>query len=570
MHCLNSNTYSDPFTRHKYLGRLHIVSATSLLVKVSATSPIISRAMPFLDDGSQKKRTRCCEAESWNETGRNESSTSPQRRATELLSSEFPSDRPSNKEFEGCESNYSVFSTAEKRMIVLLVAMAGFFSPFSAFVYFPALKEIASSLSVSLELMNITVTMYLVVQGIVPSIFGDLSECLGRRPVYLLVFTIYISASISLACQNTYAGLLSLRMLQSAGSSGTIALAYGVISDIAAPHERGGYVGLAHIGFNTGPSLGPVIGGVLADRADWQWVFWISACLSGLVFLLLVVFLPETNRQLVGNGNKKPTGLNVSLSEQLQRSKHSRYENGPLMQRPIFRVPNPLTSLVLIFHRDAAIILATNAVFYMKYSCVQASLASLFQNIYGLSVLQSGLCYLSFGFATAIASWGVGQISNYDYRQTARHHGLSVDRRRGDEIKEFPIEKARLRTIWLYIFVSATSTIGYGWTLQRRSSIAAPLILQFLIGLAVTGIFNACNTLIVDLNSSQPAAASASVSITRCAAAAVGVSVQQVLFDAIGPGFTFTIIGCLCLSTVPLLWLERQKGWGWRLQKSQG
>src|SRR5271154_2065674 len=189
---------------------------------------------------------------------------------------------------------YSTFTLREKRGIVFLVALAGFFSPFSAFIYFPALNAIAQSLSVSLELMNITITMYLVVQGIVPSIFGDLSDTLGRRPTYLLVFLIYLSASLGLAFQNSYTALLVLRMLQSAGSSGTIALAYGVIGDIAPQHERGGYVGIAHIGFNSAPSLGPVLGGALAQTVGWRWIFRTLVILSGLTLTLFVLFLPET------------------------------------------------------------------------------------------------------------------------------------------------------------------------------------------------------------------------------------------------------------------------------------
>ena len=330
--------------------------------------------------------------------------TSPQEcPVTNNLSKESVDRLPEDSDSEV----YSVFTITEKRIIVLLVAMAGFFSPFSAFIYFPALKTIAKSLSVSLELINITVTMYLVVQGIVPSIFGDLSEGLGRRPVYLLVFIIYIAASIGLACQNSYPGLLVLRMLQSAGSSGTIALAYGVISDIAAPHERGGYVGLAHIGFNSGPSLGPVIGGALTELVGWRWVFWFLVCLSALVFLLLAFLLPETNRLLVGNGRARATGLNLSLLKRINIFTHHTNQDGLMMQRPMLRVPNPLVSLRLIFHRETAIILLINALFYMKYSCVQASLGSLFQDIYGLTVFQSGLCYLAFGFACAIASWGL-------------------------------------------------------------------------------------------------------------------------------------------------------------------
>ncbi|KAI4232554.1 MAG: hypothetical protein LQ349_004926, partial [Xanthoria aureola] len=62
------------------------------------------------------------------------------------------------------EAPYSVFTKPEKRWIILLVAMAGFFSPLSANIYFPAINYLARDLSVSLELINLTITAYLVCQ----------------------------------------------------------------------------------------------------------------------------------------------------------------------------------------------------------------------------------------------------------------------------------------------------------------------------------------------------------------------------------------------------------------------
>lgn len=118
---------------------------------------------------------------------------------------EYPHNLPRHKTFFRQESSvadktpYSTFTLPGKRGIVFLVAAAGFPSPFSAFLYFPALNAIAQPISVSLELMNLTITMYLVVQGIVPSVFGDLFDTLVRRPTYLLVFLIYLFASLGLA-----------------------------------------------------------------------------------------------------------------------------------------------------------------------------------------------------------------------------------------------------------------------------------------------------------------------------------------------------------------------------------
>lgn len=146
-----------------------------------------------------------------------EKPTNVDRKGSELDSGETNADQATT---DPSNNVYTAFSTAEKRGIIFLIAVAGFFSPFTAFIYFPALESIAADLTVSIQQINITITMYLVIQGIIPSIFGNLADVIGRRPIYLLAFSIYLCASLGLAFQRSYALLLVLRMLQSAGSSG--------------------------------------------------------------------------------------------------------------------------------------------------------------------------------------------------------------------------------------------------------------------------------------------------------------------------------------------------------------
>ncbi|KAL9632536.1 MAG: hypothetical protein Q9204_003749, partial [Flavoplaca sp. TL-2023a] len=86
------------------------------------------------------------------------------------------------------EAPYSTFTKSQKRWIILLIAMAGFFSPLSANIYFPAINYLARDLSISLELINLTITAYLLCQGIVPSLIGDTADMIGRRPVYIAAF----------------------------------------------------------------------------------------------------------------------------------------------------------------------------------------------------------------------------------------------------------------------------------------------------------------------------------------------------------------------------------------------
>jgi hypothetical protein len=140
---------------------------------------------------------------------------------------------------------YSVFSKRKKQFIVFLVAWGGFFSPLSANIYFPALNTLASEMNVSNTLINLTLTSYMIFQGLAPTIFGDLADMAGRRPAYAIGLVIYVGACIGLALQNSYAALFILRCLQSSGSSSTIALGNGVVADIATSSERGTWMGYA-------------------------------------------------------------------------------------------------------------------------------------------------------------------------------------------------------------------------------------------------------------------------------------------------------------------------------------
>ena len=91
---------------------------------------------------------------------------------------------------------YSVFSHRQRRFIIFMVACAGFFSTLSANIYFPALNALSRDLKVSNGLINLTLTSYMVFQGLAPTIFGDLADMIGRRPAYILGFIIYIGTRI--------------------------------------------------------------------------------------------------------------------------------------------------------------------------------------------------------------------------------------------------------------------------------------------------------------------------------------------------------------------------------------
>ena len=312
---------------------------------------------------------------------------------------------------------YSVFSASEKRLITALIGCAMLFSPLSANIYFPCLNPLQDYFHVTPQLINLTITSYVLLQGIAPALFGDLADLIGRRPVYLITFVVYMVANLGLALQGSYAGLLILRMLQSLGCSATVAIGYGVVADLATPAERGRILGPAMVATNLGPSLGPLIGGLLADRAGWRWVFWFLAILGGAFLMVLLMVFPETGRNIVGNGSFEAIGWSRTLYSCLYPCRSDKKKR-PLCERvesnepkSTIRFPNPLRSVKIIFHRDTGLALFMSANFYTVYYCTQASIPGFFKDIYGLKDWQIGVSYLAIGIGVVLGGFVNGKFS---------------------------------------------------------------------------------------------------------------------------------------------------------------
>jgi len=307
---------------------------------------------------------------------------------------------------------YSAFSSRQKKGIVSLVAFAGWFSSLSSFIYFPAIPFMASDLGVPTEKINLTVTAYLIASGVFPSFIGEAADNVGRRPVLIVTLLLYVAANVGLALQSSFGLLFFLRIVQSAGISGSYAITYGVVGDLFTPAERGGYSGVVSFVLNTPPSIGPIISGLLMQRWGWRAIFWFLSAISPCCLILVILFLPETSRQIVADGSVPAQRANRVLIPLLlpkQKEHSSTLDSTP---KGIY-LPNPLKPLKLLRKPNTIIIVGSVGVWYTIYSCLQASLSSLFTEIYHVSGLVSGLTYIPFGVACAISAFGTGQSSEY-------------------------------------------------------------------------------------------------------------------------------------------------------------
>ena len=86
---------------------------------------------------------------------------------------------------------YSVFTTAGKWCIIAMVSYAAWFSILSSFGYYSAIHQLSQIFSVSVDKINLTVTSYIAVATVAPTLVGDTADVLGRRPVYVFALSLY-------------------------------------------------------------------------------------------------------------------------------------------------------------------------------------------------------------------------------------------------------------------------------------------------------------------------------------------------------------------------------------------
>ncbi|KAI0068155.1 MFS general substrate transporter [Artomyces pyxidatus] len=467
------------------------------------------------------------------------------------------------------EKPYSAFSKRDKWIIVNLAAFAGLFSPLTANIYFPAIPVIASQFHKSIELINLTVTIYMVMQGITPMVWGTLSDRWGRRPVFLAcLVTLSVSCvGLALVPTDAYWLLMLLRCIQAAGSASTIALGAGVIGDIGTAAERGGFMGVFGIGPMVGPSIGPVIGGGLSQSLGWRSIFWFLCISSGICAVGVILFMPETLRALVGDGSIVPSTLYRPVIPIVGKN-----HKAPISTErpPRRRFINPIR---MFTYPDVDILLLFNAIIYAVFYGVTATMSTLFQEAYPyLNQTDIGLCFLAIGGGMLIGTVVSGKLANRDYaivrdqvvRKAQVDPETEVDVKAIETDGTFPIERARLRSIPLYLTIFTACIIGYGWTLQSRVSIAVPLILLIITGLVAGGFTNLVNALFVDLVPSQGSSITACNNLVRCGVGAALVSVIDLILNALGTGWTYVLLGGMCIAVSPLIFVLRRWGPVWR------
>lgn len=533
---------------------------------------------------------------------------------------EGPAKHTSRERTNSAPIPYSVFTKWQKRYLTYLLGFLTLASSLTANIYLPLILLLAEQYHTSTQAINLTITVYVIFQGISASFWSPLSDAFGRRPVLIMTFGLYTAASLGLALsEGSYTALILLRATQSIGGSAVLAIAYGVVADLVPSAERGSMLGPMLASGNLGPCIGPIIGGGVVMTGQPAWCFWALVIFGGISLSLILWTLPETRRTIVGNGSVRALGiwrtwwsLLVDWRRNRRPAAQEDFEKGskvPTSAQDSFEdmnpgdvnsvnygekgakgvvtedpnksatgkgrlvVPNPFISLRLVFYWDTFLALWLAASPYAVWYLIQASLPVIYGQDpggYGFKDIYVGLCYLAGGSGVITGGFICGKMMDRNYKHVAQKTGFSTNKSDNHNIHDFPIEEARSRFSLLILAFSACVLVGFAWAVQLKVHPAVPLILQFYLGAKCTVLLQVYSALVVDIFPEKPSTIAASNNITRCALSAAMVAALDPLVSTMGRGWFFTMIafldGGLCMGAVVVL---RRWGKHWRNKRNK-
>jgi DHA1 family bicyclomycin/chloramphenicol resistance-like MFS transporter len=180
-------------------------------------------------------------------------------------------------------------------MTVMLAFMTAL-GPLATDLYLPSLPHIGTALGATPAAVQFTLSAYLIGFSVGQIVYGPVSDALGRKPVLVSSFVLFVAATIACAASTSVEMLIIARAVQAFGGAGPIILARTMVRDLYEGPRAGREMSMMGSIMGITPIIAPVLGGFLQVALGWRSIF-VTMAVGGAILALLATFLvPETNR----------------------------------------------------------------------------------------------------------------------------------------------------------------------------------------------------------------------------------------------------------------------------------
>ena len=163
------------------------------------------------------------------------------------------------------------------RILIPLVVASGFLmEQLDATIITTAIPQMAASLDETPLRLNLAITSYVLSLAIFIPISGWIADRFGMRNVICAAFLLFTAGSTLCGLATSLPTLVAFRVLQGLGGAMMNPVGRLILFRTFPKHELIRAMSWVAIPSMIGPTLGPLLGGIITTYADWRWIFLVN------------------------------------------------------------------------------------------------------------------------------------------------------------------------------------------------------------------------------------------------------------------------------------------------------
>ena len=158
-----------------------------------------------------------------------------------------------------------------------------------------ALPTIQDDLHLKTSELEWIVTGYALTFGAFMLTGGKLADLMGRRRIFVIGLIIFTASSLACGLANSAGLLIGARVVQGLGAALMNPATLSIIVATFPPRQRGTAIGVWAGVSALALAIGPLVGGIIAERLSWSWIFFINVPI-GVVGVVAAYMLIDESR----------------------------------------------------------------------------------------------------------------------------------------------------------------------------------------------------------------------------------------------------------------------------------
>ncbi len=185
---------------------------------------------------------------------------------------------------------------AHKWLVALGVTLGSVIELIDTSIVNVALEPMSANLGVTIDEITWVTVGYILASVIVLPMTGWFAAYFGRKRYFVGSIIIFTIASFFCGTARSLESLVFFRILQGVGGGALISTAQAILFDSFPYEERTLASAIFGIGMMVGPAIGPTLGGIIVDRYEWPWIFFINLPVGFLATVLVGAYVHDRGK----------------------------------------------------------------------------------------------------------------------------------------------------------------------------------------------------------------------------------------------------------------------------------